>query len=99
MTHDAQSERHGRGRGWYGDPEGHAEAGRKGGTSVSKNRDHMRSLGRKGGEKVARDRDHMAAIGRLGGLKVSRDRQHMSELGRRGGLNRGKVGDREGDAN
>ncbi len=42
-------------------------AGRKGGRSVSRNREHMAAIGRKGGEAVSRDRSHMAAIGREGG--------------------------------
>ncbi len=42
-------------------------AGRKGGQSVSRNREHMSAIGRKGGESVSRDRSHMAAIGREGG--------------------------------
>jgi len=56
-----------KGRGWHGDPAGHAEAGRKGGKAVSQNRDHMAEIGRKGGISVSRDRDHMAQIGRKGG--------------------------------
>ena len=55
------------GRGWHGDPEGHAEAGRKGGQKVARDRDHMASIGRKGGNAVSRDREHMASIGRKGG--------------------------------
>src|SRR5579871_99880 len=55
------------GRGWHGDPEGHAAAGRKGGQKVSRNREHMAQIGRKGGEAVSRDRQHMASIGRKGG--------------------------------
>jgi general stress protein YciG len=55
------------GRGWHGDPEGHAAAGRKGGQKVAKDRDHMATIGRKGGEAVSRDRQHMADIGRKGG--------------------------------
>jgi len=65
-------------------------AGRKGGESVSRNRDHMAEIGRKGGEAVSRDREHMASIGRKGGEAVSRDRQHMSEIGREGGQSRGE---------
>jgi general stress protein YciG len=42
-------------------------AGRKGGQSVSQDRDHMSSIGRKGGETVSRDREHMSDIGREGG--------------------------------
>ena len=56
-----------RGRGWHGDPEGHAAAGRKGGQKVSTNRDHMSQIGRKGGEAVSKNREHMAQIGRKGG--------------------------------
>jgi len=59
------------GRGWHGDPEGHAAAGRKGGQKVAKDRDHMASIGRKGGEAVSRDRQHMAEIGRKGGQSRS----------------------------
>ena len=43
------------------------EAGRKGGETVSADRDHMADIGRKGGETVSEDRDHMADIGREGG--------------------------------
>ena len=77
-----------KGRGWHGDPAGHAAAGRKGGAKVAMNRDHMANIGRKGGEAVSRDREHMAMIGRKGGETVSRDRQHMSEIGREGGESR-----------
>ena len=59
------------GRGWHGDPEGHAAAGRKGGQKVARDRDHMASIGRKGGEAVSRDRQHMAEIGRKGGQSRS----------------------------
>ncbi len=55
------------GRGWHGDPEGHAAAGRKGGQKVARNKEHMAAIGRKGGEAVSRDRQHMADIGRKGG--------------------------------
>ena len=57
----------GAGRGWHGNSEGHASAGRKGGQTVSRDRDHMAEIGRKGGQTVSRDRDHMAEIGRKGG--------------------------------
>lgn len=66
-------------------------AGRKGGESVSRNRDHMAQIGRRGGEAVSRDREHMAQIGRKGGETVSRDRAHMSQIGREGGEARGKT--------
>src|SRR5690348_2976188 len=55
------------GRGWHGDSEGHAAAGRKGGQTVARNREHMATIGRKGGEAVSRDKRHMAEIGRRGG--------------------------------
>ena len=57
------------GRGWHGDPEGHAQAGRKGGLKVSQDRSHMADIGRRGGLEVSRDREHMARIGRKGGSK------------------------------
>ena len=43
------------------------EAGRKGGQTVSRDREHMARIGRKGGQSVSRDREHMARIGREGG--------------------------------
>ena len=55
------------GRGWHGDPAGHAAAGRKGGQKIASNREHMAEIGRRGGEAVSRDRRHMAEIGRKGG--------------------------------
>jgi general stress protein YciG len=64
-----------RGRGWFGDPEGHAKAGQKGGLKIAEDRSHMAEIGRKGGQRVAQDRAHMAAIGRLGGLKAAKKRQ------------------------
>ncbi|MCW3053641.1 MAG: hypothetical protein JWN14_2811 [Chthonomonadales bacterium] len=76
------------GRGWHGDPEGHAAAGRKGGRKVSENREHMASIGKKGGSKVAQDREHMAEIGRRGGSKVAQNREHMATIGKKGGESR-----------
>jgi general stress protein YciG len=73
------------GRGWHGDPERHAEAGRKGGAKVSQNREHMAEIGRRGGTKVSQNREHMAEIGRRGGSKVSQNRSHMAEIGKKGG--------------
>ena len=73
------------GRGWHGDPARHAEAGRKGGSKVAEDRDHMAEIGRRGGTKVSQDRSHMAEIGRRGGSKVSANRNHMSEIGKKGG--------------
>jgi general stress protein YciG len=49
-------------------------AGRKGGISVSQNRDHMAEIGRKGGHSVSTDREHMAEIGRKGGTAASHER-------------------------
>ena len=43
------------------------KAGRKGGETVSRNRDHMSAIGRKGGETVSQNRNHMSEIGRKGG--------------------------------
>ncbi len=66
-TREHSNQRASSGRGWHGDPEGHAAAGRKGGQKVARNREHMAAIGRKGGEAVSRDRQHMAEIGRKGG--------------------------------
>ena len=63
QTQTDQSTSKTKGRGWHGDPEGHANAGRKGGTKVSRNRSHMAEIGRRGGAKVSQDRSHMAEIG------------------------------------
>ena len=43
------------------------EAGRKGGETVSQDREHMSAIGQKGGEAVSENREHMADIGRKGG--------------------------------
>ncbi len=86
--HVLEGREHIPGRGWHGNPEGHAAAGRKGGRKVSLDRDHMAAIGRRGGAKVAQDREHMANIGRRGGAKVAQDRQHMVEIGRKGGESR-----------
>ena len=70
------------GRGWHGDPEGHADAGRKGGQTVSRNREHMAAIGRKGGQAVSKDRQHMAAIGRKGGqARSDREENEDSDTG------------------
>ncbi|HLV81347.1 MAG TPA: hypothetical protein VKT32_13765 [Chthonomonadaceae bacterium] len=55
------------GRGWHGDPQGHAEAGRKGGEAVSKDREHMAEIGRKGGEAHGRSNDDNSGGGQRGG--------------------------------
>jgi len=61
----------GQGRGWHGDPAGHAAAGRKGGEEVSKDRQHMAEIGRKGGQQsggnFAHDRDKASEAGHKGG--------------------------------
>jgi len=48
-------------------PEEAREAGRKGGETVSKDREHMAEIGRKGGEAVSENREHMSEIGSKGG--------------------------------
>lgn len=55
------------GRGWHGNSEGHAAAGRKGGQVVAQDRAHMAQIGSKGGKAVSQNRSHMAEIGRRGG--------------------------------
>ncbi len=59
------------GRGWHGNSEGHAAAGKKGGETVAKDKKHMAEIGRKGGQAVSQDRNHMAEIGRRGGKSRS----------------------------
>jgi general stress protein YciG len=49
------------------DSEEAREAGRKGGETVSKDREHMADIGRKGGESISKDKEHMSEIGRKGG--------------------------------
>ncbi len=48
------------------------EAGRKGGRTVSQDREHMAEIGRRGGSTVSQDRRHMAEIGREGGQSRGR---------------------------
>jgi general stress protein YciG len=88
VSEDSPSIQKRSGRGWHGNPEGHAAAGRKGGAKVSQNRDHMAQIGKKGGTKVSQNRQHMAEIGRKGGMKVSQNRQHMATIGKKGGESR-----------
>lgn len=49
------------------DPERQRAIARKGGETVSRNREHMATIGAKGGERVSQNREHMAEIGRKGG--------------------------------
>ncbi|MCW3100346.1 MAG: hypothetical protein JWL77_5964 [Chthonomonadaceae bacterium] len=67
VSQDNDAETASGGRGWHGDSEGHARAGRKGGTAVSRNREHMAQIGSKGGKTVSSNREHMAQIGSRGG--------------------------------
>ena len=92
----ADNKNSGEGRGWHGDPQGHAEAGRKGGEEVSKDRQHMSEIGKKGGEARADDPDvRSGELGRKGGEAVSKDREHMAEIGRKGGEAHGRSNDNE----
>ena len=52
-------------------------AGRKGGETVSRDRQHMSEIGRKGGVAVSKDRQHMAEIGREGGESSRGSRAQM----------------------
>ena len=54
-------------------------AGRKGGESISRDREHMAQIGRKGGESVSRNREHMAQIGRKGGMASGATRSEANE--------------------
>lgn len=61
------------GSGWHGDPEGHAEAGRKGGQTTSRERgeEFYSEIGRKGGEasptKFEKGSERAREAGRKGG--------------------------------
>lgn len=87
----------GEGRGWHGDPEGHAEAGRKGGEAVSQDREHMAEIGRKGGEAVSQDREHMAEIGRKGG-EARADNDDSNQGGHQGSGQRGGTSEQHAKA-
>lgn len=61
------------GKGWHGDPEGHARAGRKGGEKVAAERgsEFFSEIGRKGGEaspgKFQKGSERARQAGRKGG--------------------------------
>lgn len=59
------------GKGWHGDPEGHARAGRKGGKTVLAKRGegYFSEIGKKGGSAILKKhgREYLAEIGRKGG--------------------------------
>jgi general stress protein YciG len=69
-------------------PEEARAAGKKGGVSISQDREHMAFIGRKGGQKTAQDPEHMRAIGAKGGAKIAQNRERMSELGKRSAAKR-----------
>lgn len=66
------------GRGWHSDPEGHAQAGRKGGDATAKKYgpNFYEEIGRKGGQ---------ASPG-----KFKKGDKRAVEAGRKGGQSRGK---------
>ncbi len=88
VSNDSDADSATGGRGWHGDSEGHARAGRKGGTIVSANREHMAQIGSKGGKTVSSNREHMAQIGSRGGKargqKSSSADQEASQPGAKG---------------
>ncbi len=75
-AHSDESDKTTNGRGWHGDSEGHARAGRKGGTAISSNREHMAQIGSRGGKTVSSNKEHMARIGSKGGK--ARGAKHAS---------------------
>lgn len=83
----------GKGKGWHGDPEGHAAAGRKGGEKVSQNRQHMAEIGRKGGQvsggnfanNPARAREAGRKGGEASGGTYGLNRDRSGDTGRLGG--------------
>lgn len=62
-----------KGRGWHGDPEGHAKAGREGGEKVAEERgsEFFSEIGKKGGEaspgKFEKGSERAREAGRKGG--------------------------------
>jgi general stress protein YciG len=48
-------------------PEEARAAGKKGGETVSQDKEHMSEIGKKGGETVSQDKEHMSEIGKKGG--------------------------------
>ncbi|MCM8782700.1 MAG: hypothetical protein NC828_06625 [Candidatus Omnitrophica bacterium] len=68
----------GKGRGWHGDPEGHAKAGRKGGQKLARERGSkfFSEIGRKGGRespgKFKEGSDRAREAGRKGGRARSK---------------------------
>ena len=69
------------GQGWRGDPEAHAEAGRKGGRRTAQNRERMREIGRKGGLTIAARPGYMSEIARKGAAAANRKRKSAEKNG------------------
>jgi uncharacterized protein len=71
------------GSGWHGDPEGHAEAGRKGGEKVAEERgpEFFSEIGKKGGEASP--------------TKFEKGSEAAREAGRKGGESSGEGMDSE----
>ena len=86
MKHENKSGGH---QGRFGDPEGHAEAGRKGGRAVVKKMgiEHMRAIGRLSGKNSTpeqlEDQRRKAGVARA-------EKGGMSELGKKGAAKRWK---------
>ena len=74
------------------------QAGRKGGESVSRNREHMAAIGRKGGESRSanRSRDSVvsnSAFGSASSERGSNSTSSSSDLSSRSRIDDGRVGD------
>ncbi len=69
------------------DPERQRAIARKGGETVSRNREHMAAIGAKGGERVSQNREHMAQIGRKGGESSGLNRANAAKENRRANTN------------
>jgi len=67
--------RNDKGKGWHGDPEGHAKAGRKGGKATAEKFDevYFARIGRKGGKTTSQEhgKHFYQKIGRMGGMARS----------------------------
>ena len=62
----------GPGKGWHGDPEGHARAGKLGSLKRPPDPAHMAVIGRLGGLVTSADRQRMVEMGRKGGAERAR---------------------------
>lgn len=85
-----------KGKGWHGDPKGHAEAGREGGEKVKEEKgpDFYSQIGSKGGQAAQKSgnvheltEEERSEGGSHSGGNFAKDPQRASEAGKKGGSN------------